>query len=107
MQGTVEVPVTALWATSASFNRHITVNASLIRASTRLLRAVSLIAIRNAVQRRTAAIQERCASKATAVPTPRAILSSLRPVQIPPDTPDRFHLPSLLRKDRLRRWFLE
>ena len=104
MEDTAEVPATALWATSASFNLSTTANASQIRVNTRLPPAVFRATLRCAMPLPTVAIQGRCASKAAAVPTLRVFLSSPRPVPNPPVTQDLFLLPSPQYKDRLPRF---
>ena len=97
MEGTAEVPATALWATSASFNRHITASVCRIRVSTKLLRAVSLTTVQNVAPLLTVVILERCVSIAKALPTPRAFLRSPRHVRILLHSQDLYLRPSLYR----------
>ena len=68
MEGTAEVLVSVLWGTGAWFNLPITANAFQIQLSTRLLTAP--LPTRSAAQPPTVVIQERCASKAVALPFP-------------------------------------
>ena len=92
MEDTAEVPATALWATSASFNLSTTANASQIRVNTRRPPAVFRATLRCAVPLPTVAIQGRCASIAVVDLSLRVFLSSPRPVQIPQIILSRFLL---------------
>ena len=80
MAAFVEVLVSVLWGINVWFNLPITVNAFQIQLSTRLLTAP--LPTRSAAQPPTVVIQERCASKAVALPFPPVFLSNHRIVPI-------------------------